>query len=111
MGPPRDVAASYYPAGQYVVGPELYPAFLTTMKIAFTSIVGVQLVAIIASLGASGTFSPLDEIGNLLDTLPMVLGWVVLVFWLLQRGNVQPDAEGPFDPRKLPARSKRALSR
>ncbi len=106
MGPPQKVAASYYPAGQYLIGPALYPVFQTVVKIVFTVVVVVQIIGLVLSLTLAGGFAVLDEIGGMVNSLSAALGSVVLIFWILQRAEVQPDAEKAFDPRKLPALEK-----
>jgi hypothetical protein len=102
MGSPREVAASYYPAGQYVVGPALYPTFLTVLKIVITVMITVQVVLITLSLAVTETPSVFDELGGLMASIPAAVGYVVLIFWGIQRTSVQPEPEAVFDPRKLP---------
>lgn len=106
MGSPQKVAASYYPAGQYLIGPALYPLFQTILQLVFTVVVVVQLVGIGLSVIASTNISILDEVGGLGASLTGALGSVVVIFWLLQRMEVQPEPEAAFDPRKLPALEK-----
>lgn len=103
MGSPREVAASYYPAGQYVVGPALYPTFLTVLKIVITVMITVQVVLITLSLAATENPSVSDALGGLLASIPATVGYVVLIFWGIQRTSVQPEPEAAFDPYKLPS--------
>ncbi len=102
MGSPRDVAASYYPAGQYVVGPALYPTFLTVLKVVITVMITVQVVLITLSIAVTETPSVFDELGGLLASIPAAVGYVVLIFWGIQRTAEQPEPEAAFDPRTLP---------
>lgn len=105
MGSPRHVAASYYPAGQYVIGPALYPMFMTILKIVLVTILSVQAVLIGLSFGtAVTTRSLIQDMFGLLASLPAAAGWVVLIFWAIQRfePNAVPE-ESAFDPYKLPA--------
>jgi hypothetical protein len=44
FGPPQKVAASYWPEGQYLIGPRLYQLFRMVVGIALTVFVIVQLV-------------------------------------------------------------------
>jgi hypothetical protein len=105
MGSPRQVAAAYYPAGQYVIGPALYPMFITVLKIVLVTILSVQALLVGLSFGvAVTTRSLIQELFGLLGALPAAAGWVVLIFWAIQR--FEPKAipeEEIFDPRKLPA--------
>ncbi len=104
MGAPREVAASYYPEGQYLIGPELFPFFQLILGIVLAATVGGQLIAVIVSLTVSHRAdSLLQELFQILNSIPAALGSVVLVFAILQWLNVHPDSEEEdFDPRSLP---------
>lgn len=104
MGAPRDVAAGYYPAGQYVIGPALYPTFLMIVKIVVTVILSLQVVATGLSFALEQRQAQdlLEAFGNLFTSIPSVVGYVVLIFWGIQRVGVQPEPEEPFNPRNLP---------
>lgn len=104
MGSPREVAASYYPAGQYMIGPVLYPTFLMVVKIVVTVILTVQVLATALSFAVEQNLAQalLREFGDLFTSLPLVVGYVVLIFWGIQRLGVQPESEKPFNPRDLP---------
>lgn len=100
MGAPEQAAAAYYPAGQYLIGPSLYPLFLRIAGLVLTVIIGLELATLI--------FAPLDALlggrNHFLATLPTALGIVVLVFWGLQRSEAGVEAKrADFDPRRLPA--------
>jgi hypothetical protein len=88
FGPPAQLAASYRSDPGFLVGPELYPAFLKTMKIVIIIIVGIAVASVVA--GAIGESNPLFEIAkglafsNLLGEIIEAMGWVVLVFWIIQ---------------------------
>lgn len=102
MGSPQQVAAGYYPAGQYLIGPVLYPLFVMVIKIVFTVVVTVQLVLTSINFIWGGTVgAALGSLGELVGSLTFSLGMVVLVFWALQRYDVRPAVE-EFDPRTLP---------
>src|SRR5271157_3332190 len=53
MGAPRKVAASYYPEGQYLIGPEMFPLFQRIAGFVVAGTVGGQLIAAIVSLTVS----------------------------------------------------------
>ncbi|MBA3469822.1 MAG: hypothetical protein H0T53_09270 [Herpetosiphonaceae bacterium] len=108
MGSPEKVAASYYPAGQYLIGPSLYPTFRMVIGIVFTVIIGLQLLAVLTSIGLwAGQPVTWDKpwriVTGVLESLPGALGSVVVVFWLLQQAEVKFTRSETFDPRKLPA--------
>ncbi len=88
FGPPAQLAASYRSGPSFLVGPELYPAFLKTMKIVVLVIVGLAAASVIA--GSIGEPNPIFEIAkglvfsNFIGNIIHTLGWVVLVFWIIQ---------------------------
>jgi hypothetical protein len=104
MGAPRKVAASYYPEGQYLIGPELFPFFQFILGIVLAATVGGQLIAAIVSVAVShqaDSFVPVFL--QIVDSIPGALGSLVLVFAIMQRFNVHPDFEKKdFDPLALP---------
>lgn len=103
-GSPRKMAASYAPQGQYVVGPELYPIFRLVAGITIAAVLGAQLLAWGVSIWAENGFVNTPEmVVGLLNSVPITLGWVVIVFMILQAKGVNPklDAE-PWNPRSLP---------
>jgi hypothetical protein len=103
MGSPQEVAASYYPSKQYLIGPALYPFFKLVVGIVFTAVIGAQLLVVLISLFVSNeTFVIQDAFWGILESLPFALGAVVAVFWALQRMDVQIDWNETFDPRALP---------
>jgi hypothetical protein len=103
-GPPKAVAASYYPEGQYLIGPALYPLFKLVTGITLAAVLGAQLLAwVIAYFIAQDPFFPLEALAGLLTAIPTALGMVVIVFAFLQRFEVRPDIEDePWDPESLP---------
>ena len=104
MGAPRKVAASYYPEGQYLIGPELFPFFQFILGIVLAATIGGQLIAAIVSLTVSHQASSLiQELLQILNSIPAALGSLVLVFAIMQWLNVHPDFEKKdFDPLALP---------
>jgi len=102
MGAPREVAASYYPEGQYLIGPELFPLFQLIIRIVMAATVGGQLISAIVSLTVSHRADFLEFL-QILNSIPAALGSVVLVFAIMQWFNVHPDfKKKDFDPRSLP---------
>jgi hypothetical protein len=98
------VAARYYPEGQYLIGPALYPLFQTIVWIVIAAVLGSQALAwAVAYLMAGETVNPLAAVGSLVSSIPAALGWVVVVFIVLQRLEVRPEeASEAWDPVKLP---------
>jgi hypothetical protein len=103
-GPPKKVAASYFPESQYLIGPTLFPLFRLVVGIALAAVVGSQLLAwAVAYFIAQAPFSPLEALGGLFNSIPLTFGSVVLVFFILQRFDVRPEIEeDPWDPSSLP---------
>ena len=104
FGRPRDVAASYYPQSQYLVGPTLYPLFRMVAWIVVAAVLGAQAIAWgIGMFVAGETFSVLEMIASLVNSVPISLGWVLITFMILQHFDAKPHLEKePWDPRKLP---------
>ena len=105
MGSPNSVAASYFPEGQYLIGPALYPLFRLITGIVLAAVIGAQLIAFTAGVIFSNeSIDALEILLGILLSAPAAIGWLVIVFSVLQRFGVQPESEDePFDPRQLPA--------
>jgi len=104
FGQPREVAASYFPEGQYLIGPGLYPLFRMIAWIVVAAVLGAQLLAWgVAIFFAGESFSILELLGSMLTSIPVSLGWLVLTFIILQKFEVKPDLDDkPWDPQSLP---------
>ncbi len=104
FGSPKKVAASYYPEGQYLIGPALYPLFRLVTGIVLAAVTGAQILAwAVAYFIAQQPFTPVQALTGLLNSLPASLGMVVIVFAILQRLEVRPETEeAPWDPHDLP---------
>lgn len=104
FGRPRDMAASYYPQSQYLVGPTLYPLFRMVAWIVVASVLGAQALAYGVGMFVAGeTFSVLEVLSSLVTSVPISLGWVLITFILLQYFDAKPHLEeDPWDPTKLP---------
>jgi hypothetical protein len=89
LGPPGEMAASYLPP-RYLIGPELYPHFLTTIKI----VLAVVLILSAVGLGISFCWKAQLPVGvteelrdaavGLLGSIWTVIGIVVFIFAILQ---------------------------
>ncbi len=104
FGTPREVAASYYPEGQYLIGPALYPLFWMVIGIVLAAVLGAQLLALGISLFFNPeAIDPLQTAISLLNSIPVALGMVVIVFIILQRFDVRPELmNSEWDPYDLP---------
>lgn len=104
FGNPRKIAATYYPEGQYLVGPTLYPFFRMVTGIALAAVLGAQIIAWLVSVFLAGeAIDPLNVASGLVNSLPATLGSVVIVFMILQRFDVHPDLDDKdWDPASLP---------
>jgi len=105
FGPPERVAASYWPEGQYLIGPKLYPLFRMVVGIALSVFATVQLVMLGVSVVFNQESIPIFEyFGELIASIFFAFGIIVLVFAVLQRFDVRPETEqDEWDPRDLPA--------
>lgn len=104
FGPPREVAASYNPQGQYLVGPTLYPLFRMVATIVIAAVLGAQALAWgISVFVAEESIQVLEMIASMFNSIPAALGWVVLVFLILQYFGANPEMdEEPWEPKALP---------
>ena len=103
-GSPRKLAASY-PGGEgYLVGPELYPFFRMVTGIVLASVIGAQLLAVGVGLWmGEETFHIWEVLEQLLMSVPVSIGFVVIVFRILQWRGVYPKIEEEnWDPKTLP---------
>ncbi len=104
LGRPRKVAASYHPEGQYLVGPVLYPLFRMVAWIVVVAVLGAQMLAWgIGMFVAGESFSLLEIISSLVNSVPASLGWVLITFMILQYFDAKPyPKDEPWDPSSLP---------
>jgi hypothetical protein len=107
FGPPEKVTAAYLPE-KYLIGPQLYPSFILTLRIVLSVIVILALVGLGINLGQSdGTAQTiwqtlLQSAGGLYSGALQVLGIIVFIFAIIQWA--QPDrSEKPktWNPRQL----------
>ncbi|PKO01049.1 MAG: hypothetical protein CVU42_00980 [Chloroflexi bacterium HGW-Chloroflexi-4] len=103
-GSPQKMAASYAPQGQYVVGPALFPLWRMVTGIALAAVLGAQLLAGgIAVWMDNDASSVLEFLSGMFNSIPMTVGWVVIVFMILQAKGVNPKLDEDWNPRDLPA--------
>lgn len=104
FGRPEKVAASYWPEGQYLIGPRLYPLFRMVAGIALSVFVIVQLVLLGVRLAFDqGPLMGQNFVGGLISGVLSAFGAVVLVFAAFERLGVLPEfKDEDWDPRQLP---------
>jgi|WetSurMetagenome_2_1015567.scaffolds.fasta_scaffold112887_2 hypothetical protein len=109
FGPPREVASRYNPQPQYLIGPTLYPVYLTVLKIQLVVVAGISLFVLITGLsrhpGETRSFFEVvlrageTLFGAVVDTW----GVTTLIFALIELA-VRHKTDGPaaWDPDRLP---------
>jgi len=104
FGAPKKVAASYYPRGQYLIGPVLYPIFRLVAMITVASVIGAQLLAVgVDVIFSDGAINLTGFLVSILSSIPSVFGGVVIVFAILQWLDVKADIdEEVWKPLDLP---------
>ena len=119
FGAPGKVAASYQ-GERYLIGPTLFPIFMSVIRIVPLIIGGLALLGYGIRLVESGPTleNVLQGVAGIFSSLITVLGNVVLIFaiieWVLHRegGRIAAKKEKEWDPRTLlrispPDRAKR----
>jgi hypothetical protein len=104
MGSPRKLAASYPGGEQYLIGPELFPFFRMVAGIVLAAVLGAQLLAVGVGIWMGEVTLRFWEVfGQLVMSVPVSIGWVIIVFVILQKRGVQPKVdEVDWDPKSLP---------
>lgn len=104
FGPPEKVAASYYPEGQYLVGPALFPSYRASVALTLLVVVIVHLVLIGVLVIFAGDYAgALKIVGDFIGVVFSALGVLTLVFYILQRAGVRGNQQAQdWDPRQLP---------
>jgi hypothetical protein len=108
FGHPKIVASRYQPA-QYLIGPEIYPFYWYTLKIALAGALALELLgALIASLLSPSPLPAfIKNIAVMWPTIFLVLGVVTFIFVALERtGSSSSVLEklgiDKWNPRALP---------
>lgn len=111
-GSPDAVATTYNPH-PYLIGPRIFPLFLTILKIVIFSVaIGMTVVMIIQlitqtpMMGSDFTEVLGDGLGNILSTAIAASGYVVLIFAIIERtvpdlGISKEDFNEKWDPASL----------
>ncbi len=90
FGPPEKIVAPYLPE-KYLIGPQLFPAFILVLQIALPIIAVLTLVTfwigLNVSLPVSGTDlfkAVVNTLSNALNTVVIAFGNIVLIFAIIQ---------------------------
>ncbi len=112
-GAPRKVAASYQPE-RYVIGPRLFPSFLTVVQVILPIVAAISLVQLGIALGQIElTFENIFEavflgIAGFFGSAFTALGSLLVLFAIVERTLPEfKEKAGEWDPRKLPAATPR----
>jgi len=109
FGPPEKVAASYLPE-RYLVGPQLYPAFMLVLRILLVVVTVVWLIGLTRSLTEAGPVTMdivealIQGVADLAGSALQMLGNLVLIFAVLQWALPDVKVKMPeraWDPRSL----------
>jgi hypothetical protein len=107
-GNPKIVAARYKPQ-QYLIGPELFPFYFSTIKLLLVVVFGFELVgaAIAALLDHWSLSAFFGGFAPLFPTVVWAFGIVTLIFAVLERTKTESGALSSlfadrWDPRSLP---------
>lgn len=118
LGSPEQMAASYQPASQYLVGPQLFPLFKLVLRIVLSvysimALIGIALGVRAIVVADAGWLRYLAEaLSSLIQGGFFAFGVIVVVFALLQRFGVgQNETEEDWDPDQLPMISDEELIR
>ncbi len=104
-GHPRIVAGRYNRV-QYLVGPETFPFYFSTLRLVLVVVVTIELLAgAISSLVTHNGFLFFEALGAAWNSLIWIFGIVTVVFALGERTHDRASFLNPFkwDPRRLPA--------
>lgn len=106
FGPPREMAMRYG-ASQWLIGPLLYPAFVTVLRVVVGIVLAVSLFGVVLSIAQAPPRleDALAMVGGIVGSVVQAAAWVVLVFALVERLNLRELklAGVAWDPRSLPA--------
>jgi len=115
LGPPAKMAASYQPSNQYLIGPDWYGPFSTVLRVYMYVLVGVLvagfgLAIFVPSLTTNVGRALNSFFGQLIHIGLLSFGAIVLVFHLLERGEIVAKwPSRPWNPLDLPDTRERDL--
>ena len=99
-GPPQ-IAAARYLKHQYLIGPAIFPVYVSTLKLVLSIAIGLEIVAAAFLAIAAGRIGPyFIAWGTLWSSIFWIIGVVTLIFAIRER--VEAARPVRWDPRKLP---------
>ncbi|HEY5426493.1 MAG TPA: hypothetical protein VIJ77_08080 [Candidatus Tumulicola sp.] len=99
-GPPQ-LAAARYLKHQYLIGPAIFPYYVSTLKLVLSIAIGLEIVAAAFLAISAGRIGPYFMAwGNLWTSIFWIIGVVTLIFAIRERVGAGWPAR--WDPRKLP---------
>ncbi len=112
FGPPEKIVAPYLPE-KYLIGPRLFPAFITVLKIALPIIAVLSLIGFWVGVNEASQITGqvlitnlVKSISNTFATIVQAFGNIVFIFailqWLVPQFSL-PAREKVWDPRSLRA--------
>jgi hypothetical protein len=114
FGPPEKIVAPYLPE-KYLIGPRLFPAFLTVIKIVLPIIAVISLIVFWVGASQASQITGMIFINNLvksfgtaLSTVVQAFGNIVVIFAILQW--VVPDISLPAKEEEWNPHSLKAIS-
>lgn len=108
FGTPKDAAARYAPEPQYLIGPRLYPSYVTAVKVMLPILAALTLVLVVVGQyrHAGEPPSPVPFVratGSFLWSALVNVGILTMVFALVERSMRRSEANGKaWDPSSLP---------
>jgi len=104
-GHPLKVASAYLPK-QFLIGPELYPTWRFVVRLVLGWILPPVFAFIVGPVrfltGHHHAGVILTTFGSLLQAEVFALGWITLVFAILERTHLPLSITAKWDPRTLP---------
>jgi hypothetical protein len=106
FGPPREMAMRYG-ASQYLIGPLLYPTFVTVLRVVVGIALAVSLFGVVLSIAQAPPRleDAFAMVGGIVGSVVQAAAWVVLVFALVERLNLRWELKQKgqaWDPSSLP---------
>lgn len=98
------LVASRYGTAQHLIGPSMYPYYVSTLKTLAT--IGLPLLVIATVVGALGSDNPLlgaiRVVGRAFNLTWVAFGVVTFIFWQMERAAPKPNFDEIWDPAQLP---------
>lgn len=113
LGEPAVFARQYRDGKDYLIGPEYYDNYIWVMKIVLICVLASVAVSAVISCMLNGNWRelPKDMLGEAVFSLAASIGFVTLVFTVMEHQQVKVDiGKGAWEPKQLePLPDKKAL--